>query len=125
MVRIILFRHSSPVRRDSLPIRYKKDGWRVDLLTGCETALFCTPRADIKGAGVQNDLSCTPAPLSDTPCLDLVAKQEIVHQEAEPAQRKDGDGKEDLSDDPDLVVLEDVEHAPDGDDNAEDVDDFC
>ena len=57
--------------------------------------------------------------------LDLVADQEVVHQEADPAEGDDGDGEEYLEEGLELVVLEDVEHAPDGGDDAEDVNDSC
>ena len=55
--------------------------------------------------------------------LDLVADQEVVHQEADPAESHDGDGQEDLVEGLELVVLEDVEHAPHGGDDAQDVND--
>ena len=57
--------------------------------------------------------------------LYLAAKQEIVHGEAHPAEREDQDGDEDLADDAVLAGLEDVQHAPDGEDDTQDVDDFC
>ena len=56
---------------------------------------------------------------------DLAAEQEVIHGEAHPAERQDQDGDEDLADEAVLAVLEDVQHAPDGEDDAEDVDDFC
>ena len=59
------------------------------------------------------------------PILDLVADQEVVHQEADPAERHDGDRQEDFEEGLDLVVLEDVEHAPHGGDDAQDVNDGC
>ena len=54
--------------------------------------------------------------------LDLIANQEVVHQEADPAESHDGDREEDLVKGLKLVVLEDVEHAPHGGDDAQDVD---
>ena len=57
------------------------------------------------------------------PILDLVADQEIVHQEANPAERHHGDRQEDFVEGLKLVVLEDVEHAPHGGDDARDVND--
>ena len=56
---------------------------------------------------------------------DLAAEQEIVHGEADPAERKDQDGDQDLADNAVLAGLEDVQHTPDGEDDAKDVDDFC
>ena len=55
--------------------------------------------------------------------LDLVADQEVVNQEADPAEGHDGDGEEHLEKGFELVVLEDVEHAPNGGDDAGDVND--
>ena len=55
--------------------------------------------------------------------LDLVADQEVVNQEADPAEGHDGDGEEYLEKGFELVVLEDVKHAPDRSDDAGDADD--
>ena len=57
--------------------------------------------------------------------LDLVADQEIVDQEAHPAEGQDGDGEEHLEEGLEFVVLEDVEHAPDSGDDAGDPNDSC
>ena len=55
--------------------------------------------------------------------LDLVADQEVVNQEADPAEGHDGDGEENLEDGLQFVVFEDVKHAPDRSDDAGDVND--
>ena len=57
--------------------------------------------------------------------LDLTLKKEVVNCESDPAEYEDEDGHEDLSYDSELAVLEDIENAPDGDDDTEDVDDLC
>ena len=62
---------------------------------------------------------------SDPAELDLVANQDVVHQEADPAEGHDGDGEENLEDGLQFVVFEDVEHAPDCGDDAGDVNDSC
>ena len=56
---------------------------------------------------------------------DFAAKQEIVHGEAHPAEHQHQDGDEDLADNAILAGLEDVKHAPDGEDDTQDVKDFC
>ena len=57
--------------------------------------------------------------------LYLPAEQEIINRKSHPAECEDQDGDQDFADDAVLAGLEDVQHAPDGEDDAEDVDDFC
>ena len=57
--------------------------------------------------------------------LDLVPDQEVVHQEADPAEGQDGDGEEHLEEGLEFVVLEDVEHAPNSGDDAGNPNDSC
>ena len=56
--------------------------------------------------------------------LDPVSNEEIINQQTDPAEHQDSNGKENFPDKTDFVVLEDVEHAPDGEDNTQDVNDF-
>jgi hypothetical protein len=46
--------------------------------------------------------------------LDSVSDNKVVNDEANPAGGKNGYGKDDLPEKVKLVVLENVEHAPDG-----------
>ena len=57
--------------------------------------------------------------------LDLVPHEEVVDEEAQPACGEYGHGDEDLADETNLLRLEDVKDTPHGDDDAEEVNDFC
>ena len=64
-----------------------------------------------------------PSHNSNYRSLNLVADQKIVHDESDPAECHHGDGEEDLVEGLKFVVLEDVEHAPHGGHDAQDVND--
>lgn len=53
--------------------------------------------------------------------LDPVPQEEVVHNESHPAESEDSDGKEDFADNAKAGLLEDVEYAPDGDYDTEDI----
>ena len=56
--------------------------------------------------------------------LYSVTHEEIVDQETQPAGSQHGKGNKDLPQEADLVVLEDVDHAPDGKEDANNIDNF-
>jgi hypothetical protein len=55
---------------------------------------------------------------------DFLAEPEIVYSESDPAGGQDGDAEDDLPEKVQGVLLEDVEHAPYGGHDTEDVNDF-
>ena len=55
---------------------------------------------------------------------DPLADDEVVGEDADPAGGEDGDGEDDLPEEVELGFLEDVDYAPDSDDDANDVKDF-
>ena len=93
------------------------------------------PEREKTEVGVQNGLPRTPEMQKKTSGpdvffrvrqvrlepLDLLADQEVVHQESHPAERHHGDGEKNLVEGFEFVVLEDVEHTPHCGHDAEDV----
>ena len=57
--------------------------------------------------------------------LDLVADEEVVNKESDPAECEDGDGQDDLPKEVEFGLLEDVEYAPDCGDEADYINDSC
>jgi hypothetical protein len=56
--------------------------------------------------------------------LNPVSDNEIIHDESEPAEGKDCDREENLADKSEFGFLEDVEDAPDGNDETKPINDF-
>ena len=57
--------------------------------------------------------------------LNLVPEEEIVHDEADPAESQDGNRQKYLADDTEFGLLEDVKDTPNGDNDTKDVNDLC
>ena len=57
--------------------------------------------------------------------LDPVADKEVVDDDAEPAGSEDGDRNEDADDNVEVLLLEDIQHAPDGGDDTQNVNNSC
>ena len=55
--------------------------------------------------------------------LDFIADDEVVDDEADPAEGEDCDAEDELPEDVEFGLLEDVNNAPDRGDEADDVND--